>query len=84
MERINAINLNQFPALREKFINNISDQMVNPAKTKSCTSLMVADDFHGSIRGSAVFVHLADLKICFLDLLKGFYDEYCNEIISTT
>ena len=84
MERINAINLNQFPALREKFINNISDQMVNPAKTKSCPFLMVADDFYGSIRGLAFFMHMADLKICFLVLLKGFYNEYCNEIISAT
>lgn len=69
IEQINSIIRLQFPSLSEKVIKDISDHMVNPAKTKSNTFLMVADDFRGNIRGFAVFMHMADLKICFLDLL---------------
>ena len=69
IERINGIIRVQFPALKEKFITDISDHMVKPDKTKSYTFVMVADDFRSNIRGFAVFMHISGLNICFLDLL---------------
>jgi acetoin utilization deacetylase AcuC-like enzyme len=68
-ERIKSLIHEQFPALRDRFIEDIADHMINPSKTKSYTFIIVADDIHRNIRGFAVFMYMADLKICFLDLL---------------
>jgi acetoin utilization deacetylase AcuC-like enzyme len=68
-ERIKSLIHEQFPALRDRFIEDISDHMINPSKTKSYTFIIVADDVNRNIRGFAVFMYMADLKICFLDLL---------------
>ncbi|MDY0098901.1 MAG: histone deacetylase family protein [Bacteroidales bacterium] len=70
LEKIKLIINEQFPALRDRFIEDISDHMVNPIKTQSYTFLIVADDFRGNIRGFAIMMYMSDLKICYLDLLS--------------
>lgn len=69
IERIDRMVIEQFPTLGKKVIEDISEHMVNPGKTRSYSFLMVADDFRSNIRGFAFFMHMADLKICYLDLL---------------
>src|SRR5690606_36098889 len=34
------------------------------------TSLIIADDFRGNIRGFAIMMFMSDLKFCFLDFLS--------------
>lgn len=70
LERIKQIIHEQFPALQDRFVEDISDHMINPSKTKSYTFLIVADDFRGNIRGFAIMMYMSDLKICYLDLLS--------------
>lgn len=66
---INKMVVEQFPTLGKKVIDDFSHHMINPGITRSYSFLMVADDFRGNIRGFAFFMHMADLKICYLDLL---------------
>ncbi len=69
VERIKEIIRLQFPALQANEIENISQQMVNQVKKKYQTSLVVADDFSGNIRGFAILLYMSDLKFCYLDLI---------------
>jgi acetoin utilization deacetylase AcuC-like enzyme len=70
IERIKNILGAQFPAIRPEQIDGISEQMVNPYKAKYSTSIVIADDFRGNIRGFAIFMFMSDLKFCFLDFLS--------------
>jgi len=69
MERIKTIIQLQFPDIRASKIEDISQQMINPVKTKYHTSLIIADDFRGNIRGFAIMMYMSDLKFCYLDFL---------------
>ncbi len=69
VERVKEIIRLQFPALRVNEIENISQQMINLVKKKYQTSLVIADDFRGNIRGFAILLYMSDLKFCYLDLL---------------
>ena len=69
MDRIKSIIKEQFPDIDRKIIENISQQMINPVKKKYHTSLIIADDFRGNIRGFAIMMFMSDLKFCFLDFL---------------
>jgi acetoin utilization deacetylase AcuC-like enzyme len=70
IERIKNILGIQFPAIRKEQIDSISEQMVNPYKAKYSTSVVIADDFRGNIRGFAILMFMSDLKFCFLDFLS--------------
>jgi acetoin utilization deacetylase AcuC-like enzyme len=59
----------QFPAISENQIDNIFLQMGNPVEKKFQTSLVIADDYKGTIRGFAVLMYMSDLKFCYLDFL---------------
>jgi len=69
MERIKEIIRLQFPGIIEKQIDDISQHMINPVKMKYHTSIVIADDFRGNIRGFAILLFMSDLKFCYLDLL---------------
>jgi len=69
MIRIKEIIRLQFPGFKEKHIDDISHQMLNPVSKKYNTSIVIADDFRGNIRGFAIMLFMSDLKFCFLDLL---------------
>jgi acetoin utilization deacetylase AcuC-like enzyme len=69
MDRVRSIIRAQFPEIREKIIEDIPEQMTNPVKSKFHSSLIVAEDFRGNIRGFAILLYMADLKICYLDFL---------------
>ena len=70
MERIKEIIRLQFPGIMEKQIEDISIQMINPVKAKYHTSVVIADDFRGNIRGFAILLFMSDLKFCYLDLMS--------------
>lgn len=70
MERIKEIIRLQFPGILEKQIADISTQMINPLKARYHTSIVIADDLHGNIRGFAILLFMSDLKFCYLDLMS--------------
>jgi len=70
VEKIKEIILQQFAALRPEQIEEISKQMLNPVSKKYQTSLIIADDFRGNIRGFAIMMFMSDLKFCYLDFLS--------------
>ncbi len=69
LEQIRKIIQDQFPDIRREQIEDISQQMINPVKKKYHTSLVIADDFRGNIRGFAFLMYMSDLKFCYLDFL---------------
>lgn len=70
MEKIKEIIRLQFPGMMEKQIEDISIQMINPVKAKYHTSIVIADDLRGNIRGFAILLFMSDLKFCYLDLMS--------------
>ncbi|MBN2667271.1 MAG: GNAT family N-acetyltransferase, partial [Bacteroidales bacterium] len=69
VEKIREIMILQFPDIATKQIENIFLQMVNPVEKKFQTSIVIADDYRGNIRGFAVLMYMSDLKFCYLDFL---------------
>ncbi len=69
LEKIKNILRQQFPDLTVSQIEAIPDQMMNPVGKKYNTSIIIADDIHGNIRGFAVIMFMSDLRFCYLDFL---------------
>jgi acetoin utilization deacetylase AcuC-like enzyme len=69
MDKVKEIIRLQFPDIIAKQIEDISQLMINPVKTKYHTLLLVADDFRGNIRGFAILMFMSDLRFCYLDFL---------------
>lgn len=69
IKRIKEIIKIQFPALTVKQIEHVSEQMINPVETGYQTSVVIAEDFRGNIRGFAILIYMSDLKFCYLDFL---------------
>ena len=69
IERLKDIVRVQFPGIMAQQMEDISEKMVNPVKMKYQTTIFVADDFRGNIRGFASLLFMSDLKFCYLDLL---------------
>ncbi len=69
IQRIKEIISIQFPALSVKQIEHVSEQMINPVETGYQTSVVIAEDFRGNIRGFAILIYMSDLKFCYLDFL---------------
>jgi len=69
MEHVKSVIRTQFPAISQWQIEDIIKKMINPVKNKFHTSVMIADDFRGNMRGFAVLIFMSDLKFCYLDFL---------------
>jgi hypothetical protein len=69
VEKIKSIMKQQFSAVSAEQIDDIPRQMTNPVRKKYYTSLIIADDIHGNIRGFAVLMYMSDLQFCYLDYL---------------
>lgn len=69
VERVKEIIRQQFPDILINQVEEIAQQMINPVKKKYHTSLVIADDFRGNIRGFALLMFMSDLKFCYLDFL---------------
>jgi acetoin utilization deacetylase AcuC-like enzyme len=69
VERIKEIIRQQFPDILISQVEDIAHQMINPVRKKFHTSLVIADDFRGNIRGFALLMYMSDLKFCYLDFL---------------
>jgi len=69
VDRVKEIIRQQFPDILISQVEDISLQMINPVKKKYHSSLVIADDFRGNIRGFALLMYMSDLKFCYLDFL---------------
>jgi acetoin utilization deacetylase AcuC-like enzyme len=69
VDKVKEIIRLQFPDLRINQVEEIAHQMLDPVNKKYQTSIVLADDFRGNIRGFAILMYMSDLKFCYLDYL---------------
>lgn len=69
MDKIRDIVASQFPDLAVSKIEEIDHQMADPVKHKYMSSIFVADDMKGNIRGFALMLFMSDVKFCYLDYI---------------
>ncbi len=61
----------QFPALAEKDIAKLPEQLRNPLKYRFRSILYVADDHRGRVKGFALMLHDPDLRFCYLEYISA-------------
>ena len=61
----------QFDEFEEKDVRRFTDQLLNAAKYRFRTELIVAENLKGKVIGFAFFSYFPDLKFCFLDYLAA-------------
>lgn len=69
IERLKDIVRVQFPGIMAQQIEDITEKMIDPVNTKYQTSIIIADDSRGNIKGFACLLFMSDLKFCYLDFL---------------
>jgi len=61
----------QFPALSQKDIRKLPEQLTNPLKYRFRSILSVAEGDKGEIKGFALLLHAPDLKFCYLEYISA-------------
>jgi acetoin utilization deacetylase AcuC-like enzyme/GNAT superfamily N-acetyltransferase len=61
----------QFPALAEKDIAKLPEQLRNPLKYRFRSILYVADDHRGQVRGFALMLHDPELRFDYLEYISA-------------
>ena len=61
----------QFPALTEKDIDKLPEQLRNPLKYRFRSILYVAENQRGQIQGFALLLHAPDLHFCYLEYISA-------------
>lgn len=69
MDKIREIVASQFPDLAISKIEEIDNQMADPVRHKYLSTIFVADDLKGNIRGFALMLFMSDVKFCYLDYI---------------
>ena len=69
IKRLKDIVRVQFPGIMAQQIEDITEKMIDPVSTKYQTSIIIADDSRGNIKGFGCLLFMSDLKFCYLDLL---------------
>ncbi|HDS06107.1 MAG TPA: histone deacetylase family protein [Bacteroides sp.] len=67
--QVQEILRNRFPDVREKYVENIPEQLTDPLKYRFRTSLLVSENRNGVVRGFSLMYHAPDLHFCFLDFI---------------
>ncbi len=60
----------QFPALSEKEISKLPEQLRNPLKYRFRTILFIAEDWRRNIKGFALLYYMPDHGFCYLDFIS--------------
>ncbi len=71
IKQIQVILRQQFEALAEEKITNISEQLRNPVKYLLKSILFIADDTQGNVKGFAIVHHAPDFKFAYLDFISA-------------
>jgi len=71
ISRVQEILKEQFSGLNKLDIDKLPEHLRNPQKYKFQSTLFVADDEHGHIRGFALLHYAADLNFAFLDYIAA-------------
>jgi acetoin utilization deacetylase AcuC-like enzyme/GNAT superfamily N-acetyltransferase len=60
----------QFSEISEKEISKLPEQLRNPLKYRFRSTILVADDLRGRVKGFAFFFYMSDLNFCYLDFVS--------------
>jgi len=69
--RVQAILRAQFPALAEKDVRKLPEQLRNPLKYRFRSILYVADDQRGRVKGFALLLHEPELRFGYLEYISA-------------
>ncbi|HER08204.1 MAG TPA: histone deacetylase family protein [Bacteroides sp.] len=69
IEQVQEILRSRFPDVREKYIENIPEQLTDPLKYRFRTSLLVSENRNGTVRGFSLMYHAPDLHFSYLDFI---------------
>jgi acetoin utilization deacetylase AcuC-like enzyme len=69
IEEVREIMKKQFPAISEKKASEFIEQLTDPLKYKSLTSVFVAEDIHNRLKGFAILLYMPDINFCYLDFI---------------
>lgn len=61
----------QFPAISEEKASQFIEQLLDPLKYKSLTSLFVAEDINNKLKGFALLMYMPDINFCYLDFIAS-------------
>lgn len=70
IDQVEGILWAQFPALAEKDIAKLRQQLRNPLKYRFRSILFVSEDSRGTVQAFAYLSHAPDLRFCFLDFIS--------------
>jgi acetoin utilization deacetylase AcuC-like enzyme/GNAT superfamily N-acetyltransferase len=71
ISRVQEVLRAQFPALAEKDIAKLPEQLRNPLKFRFRSILYVADDHRGRVKGFALMLHDPELRFCYLEYISA-------------
>ena len=71
IEAVKQIIRKQFPAISEKKIEEVEQQLTDPLKYRYQATLFVAENIHETVRAFAVLLYMPDLKFSFLDYIAA-------------
>jgi acetoin utilization deacetylase AcuC-like enzyme len=69
IEEVQEVIKKQFPAISEKKASEFIEQLLDPLKYKSLTSLFVAEDINNKLKGFALLMYMPDINFCYLDFI---------------
>ena len=69
IEQVKNLINNQFNAIGQEKIDEISDQLIDPLKYRFHAMLFVADSYNENVKGFALLLHMPDLHFYYLDYL---------------
>ena len=69
IEEVKAVIKKQFPAIAEKKAAEFIEQLMDPLKFKSLTTLFVAEDINNKLKGFALLMYMPDINFCYLDFI---------------
>ncbi len=67
--QVQEILRSQFAAIPEEDIASLSQKLRDPLRYRFRSYLIVADDLQGNVKGFALLMHAADLRLCYLDYI---------------
>jgi acetoin utilization deacetylase AcuC-like enzyme/GNAT superfamily N-acetyltransferase len=69
--QVQAILRSQFPLLKEEEISPLPEKLRDPLKYRFRSTLFVADNQKGQVKGFAFFAHDPVLRFCYLDFISA-------------
>lgn len=69
IDEVREVIRKQFSALSEEKASEFIEQLLDPLKFQSLTSLFVAEDVNNNLKGFALLMYMPDINFCYLDFM---------------